>query len=262
MYINNQQIYNSKGLYAHKPHNSNNFREAISEYKGVLHCEGYDYEDFCDENMEAPWSEPFFTRRMRMLSRPDGFILYAKLGVDIFSISELLYQKMKFRLRLIRARPNFSMIRDNVSLGIVDYSLYTRRVSLKDDYHKKRMDMLVYSPLELNYLETLASSLIIPAKQNQFNQENIFNNTPARWIAIAMNANSAFTGSYKENLLWYQQFDLRPFRILETGQPIVDFDAADNCRLYVTTMKTMNFQDDFPSLRFDNFKDRHVLVFD
>ena len=39
VYINNQQIYNSNGLYAHKSYISNNFKGAIAEYKGVLHCE-------------------------------------------------------------------------------------------------------------------------------------------------------------------------------------------------------------------------------
>ena len=137
MYINNQQVYNSNGLYAHKSYISNNFQGAISENKGVLHSEGYDYEKIPDEIMEALLSEPFFTRRMKTLSRPDGFMLYVKLGVDFFSISELLYPKMKIRLRLIRARPNFYMISDNpnVSLGFVDCSLYTRRIALKDDYH-------------------------------------------------------------------------------------------------------------------------------
>ena len=77
-----------------------------------------------------------------------------------------------------------------------------------------------------------------------------------------MNANSAFTGLYTENLFWYQQFDLRQIRILRGGQPIVDFDAADSCRLYVTTIKAMNFQDDIPSIPSDNFKDHYVLVFD
>ena len=61
---------------------------------------------------------------------------------------------MKIRLRLYRARPNFYMISDNpnVSLGIVDCSLYTRRIALKDDYHKNRRDMLAYAPAEYNYL--------------------------------------------------------------------------------------------------------------
>ena len=77
-----------------------------------------------------------------------------------------------------------------------------------------------------------------------------------------MNTNSAFTGSYTENPFWYQQFELTQVRILRGGQPFVDFDAADNFRLYVTTMKAMNFKDDIPSIPVDNFKDHYVLVFD
>ena len=77
-----------------------------------------------------------------------------------------------------------------------------------------------------------------------------------------MNTNSAFTGSDTENPFWYQQFDLRQIRILRGGQSILDFDAADNCRLYVTTMKGMNFQDDIPSNPNDKFKDHNVIVFD
>ena len=68
MYINNQQIYNTNGLYAHKSYISNNFKGASSEYKGVLHCEGYAYEEILHEIIEAPLSEPFFTRRMKSLA--------------------------------------------------------------------------------------------------------------------------------------------------------------------------------------------------
>ena len=77
-----------------------------------------------------------------------------------------------------------------------------------------------------------------------------------------MNRKSTFTGSFTENPFWYQEIDLRQIRILRKGQPIVDFDTANNCRLYVTTMKAMNLQDDIPSIPFDDFKDRYVLVFD
>ena len=120
VYINNQQIYNSNGLYAHK------FTFPITSREPFLNTREFcSYEDFPDEIMEAPLSEPLFTMRMKMLSRPDGFMLYGKLGVDFFSTSELLYPNMKIRLRLIRARPYFHMIsgNPNVSLGIVDCSL-------------------------------------------------------------------------------------------------------------------------------------------
>ena len=58
LYMNNQQIYNFNGLYA-LSYSSKNLKEAIYEYKGVSHCKGYYYEEFPDEIMEAPWSEPF-----------------------------------------------------------------------------------------------------------------------------------------------------------------------------------------------------------
>ena len=150
--------------------------------------------------MEAPLSEPFFTKRMNMLSRPDGFMLYGKKGVDFFSTSELLYPNMKIRLRLIRARPNFYMISDNpnVSLGNVDCSLYTRPFALKDDYHKKRMDMLDYNLVEFNYLQTLANTLINPARQNQFIQENILNKAPLRYS----NCKDCYCKEYKLCIHW------------------------------------------------------------
>ena len=111
-------------------------------------------------------------------------------------------------------------------------------------------------------METYAKTFIFPARQNQFIQEIISTDAPVRRVAIAMNTNSAFIGSQTENPFWYQQFDLRQIRRLRGGQPIVDFHAADICRLYVTTKKAMNFQDDIPSIPIDNFKDHYVLVFD
>ena len=55
---------------------------------------------------------------------------------------------------------------------------------------------------------------------------------------------------------------MREIRILREGQPIVHHDTTDNCCLYVTTMKSMKFEDEIPSIPVDNFKDHYVLVFD
>ena len=260
LYINNHQIYNSNGLNGHKSNISNNFKRALTDYEGVLHCEGYDYEEYPKNLHECP----FITWRLKLYSRSDGIMLYGKLGVRFLTTSELLYPNMKVRIRLIWARPNFYMISENpnVSLSIVACPLYTRRVMLKEDYHKKRMSQLAYAPIEYIYMETLAKTYINPARQNQFIQENIFNNTRIRRIAIAMNSNSASTGSFAGNPFWYQQFNLRDTRILSGGQLIVQHDTTDSCRLYVTTMKAMNFQDDIPSIPVDKFKDHYVLLFD
>ena len=62
LYINNQQIYTSHGLYAHKSYISNNFKAAISEQKEVLHCEGYDYEQD-PEDINNPLPDPFLYKK-------------------------------------------------------------------------------------------------------------------------------------------------------------------------------------------------------
>ena len=76
-----------------------------------------------------------------------------------------------------------------------------------------------------------------------------------------MKTNSAFNQSYTENAFWYQQFDLRQTSKLTGGQPILDFDAADNCGLYITATEPFTFQDEILSIPIDNFKDHYVLVF-
>ena len=116
--------------------------------------------------------------------------------------------------------------------------------------------------MEINHLEPLAKTFIIAPKQNQFIQENIFKIAPVRRIAIPKNTNSALTGLYTQNPFWYQQFDLRHIRILRRCQPIVDLDAVDNFRLYVTKMEPMSFQDDIPSIPIDGSEDCYVLAFD
>ena len=121
-----------------------------------MHCEDYDYEQDPDD-ITNPLLDRFSTKRMKVPSRPDGFMLYGKLGVGFFSPSEVLYPRMKIRLRLTRAGPTFYMINENpnVSIGFVDCSLYTRRIALNDDYHKKRMNILAYASVEHTFFSRL-----------------------------------------------------------------------------------------------------------
>ena len=124
--------------------------------------------------MEAPQSQTFSTRRMKMRSRPNNSILYNKSGVDFSSTFDLLYPNKKIRLRLIKTRPSFYKISENPNVwpGIADSLLYNGPFALKDDYHKKRKDILACTSVEYCRLEFLAKSFITPARKNQFIQEN------------------------------------------------------------------------------------------
>ena len=188
-----------------------------------------------------------------MQSRHDGFMLYGKLGVDFLHTFELPFPNMRSRLQLIKPRPNFCMFTDNpnVRFGMVDCSLYASHFVLKGDYHLKKLDMLAYISVEFNFMETLAQSFIFPARQTQFIPENIINKAPVRRLAIAMSTNSEFLGPYTKNPVWYQSIELRQFRLHRSDQTNPDLDAADKCRLCLTTM---NFQGDLPSNPNDNSK--------
>ena len=71
VYINDQQTYISNGLYAHKSYIWNSFKGAIFEYKGILHCEGYDFEAKTDDIEDSLLSYPFFSRRLKMLAKSE-----------------------------------------------------------------------------------------------------------------------------------------------------------------------------------------------
>ena len=171
---------------------------------------------------------------------------------------------MKNWLRLTGAGHTFDMISDNpnVSLGFADCSLYPRRVVLINDYHKKRLDMLAYTPIEQNFSKTVAETVINPRRQNQFLQKEILNNAPVRRIAFATNAISVFTRFYTENHFLYKKLAHRQIKPIGDEQLVVDFEAADNCHLYATTTKAMNLQYDISPFPAFNYREGCVLVFE
>ena len=106
-------------------------------------------------------------------------------------------------------------------------------------YHQHWQWNLEREPVHFNYMETIARTSIIPSRQNQFIQENVFNNAPIRRVAVAMNANSAVVGYFYENLFNYQQFHLREIRITPAGRATFSLDTISPCRPYFATLKAM-----------------------
>ena len=77
-----------------------------------------------------------------------------------------------------------------------------------------------------------------------------------------MKTYSASTGSYTETPFQWQKLEMTQNRLLSGGHPILDFDAADNCRLYIATMTEMNLQENINSIAIDKFIEHYVVVFD
>ena len=169
----------------------------------------------------------FSKEESKLYSRTDGFMLYGRLGIAYLTTLELLYPNMKVRIRLIRAILNFYLMSKNadVSLRIVDCSLYTRRVKLNEDYHKK------------NWLNWHMLQLSITAwKHWQIHSGKHMEHRTYTSNSHRNDFNLCFTGFFAENPFCYQQFNVRDIRILGGEQPIVHHDTTENCRLYVTTI--------------------------
>ena len=64
----------------------------VSENKVALNFKVQYYEETPDQIMEAPLSEPVFTK---IFTRPDGFMLYDIIRVDFFSTFNFLYPDKK-----------------------------------------------------------------------------------------------------------------------------------------------------------------------
>ena len=129
------------------------------------------------------------------------FSLPGSLAIDCFTCEKVFLSKNEVRNKLIRARPSFYMLSDNpnVSLKIADCSLLTRRKLGAEPNHQSLQWNFEKKPAHYNNMETIARTFIIPSLQNQFIQENYFNSAPIRRTDVAMNTNSAVSGSLHEN---------------------------------------------------------------
>ena len=73
---------------------------------------------------------------------------------------------------------------------------------------------------------------------------------------------SAFAGCFHENPFNYQQFHLRDLRVIWGGRATISLNTTSPCRLYVTTMKTRQFNKNFPARSMEDIQNYYILVFD
>ena len=78
---------------------------------------------------------------------------------------------MKYRLRLIRVRPIYYQTSDNpnICLGNVDCSFYIHRIALKENFRKKEIEIIAYTPDEFSYLTTLDNLATLSFLENTKN---------------------------------------------------------------------------------------------
>ena len=159
VYFNNTMIFNANGLYPHTAHILSEFNSSAVSNKGTNACHGYSFEDFPDAFDMHP-----FTDRAKSLGTGINFSLYGRLAIDLFTCKKLLLPNTKVRIKITRARPYFYMLSDNpnVSLKIVENSLFTRRLLVAEFNPQYLQWKLEREPAQYSYMETIARTFIIP----------------------------------------------------------------------------------------------------
>ena len=187
-----------------------------------------------------------------------SFSFYGRLAIDLLNCEKLLLPKIKVRFERNQVGPNFYMLSDNsnVSMKIVDYSLFTRSFLEAEPNHQYLKYNLEREPDHYSYMETIARTSIIPFLQNIFMQENVFNNALISRCDVAVNTNLAVEGPFHGNPFNYrqfQQFHLRELKNFRGGRAKILFLTTSSCRPFVTTTKAMQFLEGFSALYMEIF---------
>ena len=122
VYFNNEQVFTSNGLYAHKAFIYNDFSYTKLTKSSICTSQGYRY-------VKEPASfgnEPFLSRKAR---KNDEVCFHGKLAIDVFTCDKFLLPTVKFRLRVVRSRPSFYIITNQNKIFPVPLS---KRLSLHD----------------------------------------------------------------------------------------------------------------------------------
>ena len=259
VFLNNEQVHTSNGLYPHKAFLSNELSGTKGRKEAITIGQGYTYE----ANPNDKTAQVFIDRKTETLR--DEIEVYGPLAVDLFTCGKLLLPNVNVRIRLIRSRPQFYLFTDSteeIQVKITAASLFSRQVAIDEHKLLEIKSNIRKQPAAYNYIESVPKTYIIPKGQNQFIQENIFNNGPIRSLAIAMQINGSFTGQKKENPFNYRKFGLREVKIVRGNQTVIEMKCEDNLRPFVETMKALKFTDDGPGINLNHYENHYVLAFD
>ena len=106
VYFNNEQVYTSNGLYAHKSFLSNEFSGTKGTKDSVFTCQGYEY-----ETTPADITDSAFVSR-KDTGLQNEIVCYGRLQADVFTSDRLLLPNVNVRIKLLCSRPDFYLITD------------------------------------------------------------------------------------------------------------------------------------------------------
>ncbi|XP_067271186.1 uncharacterized protein F54H12.2-like [Pseudorasbora parva] len=161
------------------------------------------------------------TKRSSYTSESKEVELLVPIHSDIFFQEKLLINGVDIKIRFIRAKDEFCLMRSNdvaYKLNIVAASLFVKKVSVSPPVRLAHAQTLLSTTAKYPVDRVSLKSFSIPAGARVSNQENLFLGTLPKSIVIGMVDNDAFTGSYTKNPFAFHHYNLEFSAVYLDGQ--------------------------------------------
>ncbi|XP_067249245.1 uncharacterized protein F54H12.2-like [Chanodichthys erythropterus] len=151
--------------------------------------------------------------------------LLAPIHSDIFFQEKLMLNNVDIKLRMIRAKDEFCLMKDGdvaYKLNIISASLFVKKVSVSPPVRLGHAQALLSTTLTVSTKYPIdrvcLKNFSIPAGSRVSNQENLFIGTLPKSIVLAMVDNDAFTGAYNKNPFAFKHYNLEFLAVYVGGQ--------------------------------------------
>lgn len=255
--LNGDMIETSNGLYAHKAFLATEWSHTRGCKLSKLVTTGYRY----DSNPENPDHELLSDK----VNQSEPMHFCGPLVVDFFNCDKLLLPRTTIRVKLVKSPSSFifqNADTDAYAIKFLSASLRVRQQHVAENVHLSILSTLTNHPARYMYTETHAKTFIIPASQNTFIREDVFDGRSIRRLGIAMNTNVDFSGNPKTSPFHYKTFKLQKIRVIRNGIPVYNLNVSDLSLMYYSTLKNLHFEEDGPDIPLEDYENHFFMVFD
>lgn len=264
VFLQGNQVSTANNLYHHKVLMETEVSHPTECKKGLLFCQGYEYET---DPSDIEDGSAFEKRRDRLTE--DGTIyVYGKVNADFFGTDKYILPGVEVRLRLTRAPNTLVTISDSTDreygLVIKKASLFVHKLELQHETFMSLEKALLKKPARYPFTEVICKSFVVSTGTTQFRKDDVFNREPVSRLMFAMGTETDFTGRSTTNPFHYQKFGVQKIVVAREGAPVggtpLNVSNSD-IRAYHNTLQALGVEHAGNGIPYDDFEHHYIHVF-
>lgn len=161
-----------------------------------------------------------FNKRAQLIKESRVVDMIGRLHIDLFHQDRLLLNLVDLKLKLIRSKPEFSLMGEGEFKIIFDHvSLFVRKVCINPAVILAHAKALEKTTAKYPIDRVACKVYSIPQSSYSFVQDNVFSGQMPKRVVLALVDNDAFNGNYKKSPFEFKHFDTKFIGVYVNGQP-------------------------------------------